>query len=344
MDSEQRLVVTGVNFRKTALEVRNKFALTTDNIRHIYIDPTYSKPKDFFILSTCNRTEIYSITDKPETLIDFLSHYSHAAEEEVKQYTFLKEGNEAMQHLFQVASGLDSQILGDYEIIGQLKNAFALSKEHSCLSGYMEKLVNASLQASRQVRNNTSISDGTTSVSYAVIQQLKQQIGGHNAMRICLMGLGKIGTVTLKNLKSYLPQHQITIINRNETKAQIIAEEFKVDFARFDKQDDLLKLSEVLIVATGADHPIITKEQIESSRVKFLFDLSVPSNVSDEVKTLGGLKFYDIDGLSKIVNETISKRKDQVPEALEIIEDHIAGFKEWEKRRVLYSPKEEAKE
>lgn len=342
-DSEYRLIVTGVNFRKTALEVRNKFALTTDNIRHIYQDNDFDKPKDFFILSTCNRTEIYGVTDEADTLVNFLSHYSHANEQEVKEYTFCKEGDEAMQHLFRVASGLDSQILGDYEIIGQLKNAFALSKSNDCLSGYMEKLVNASLQASRQVRNSTSISDGTTSVSYAVIQLLKQQLGSKEPMHICLMGLGKIGTLTLKNLKSYLPNHHITIINRNEAKAQDTAAEFDVAFAKYEEQEIVLQKSDVLIVATGADHPIITKQQIEPSKVKILFDLSVPSNVSNEVKAMPQLQFYDIDNLSKIVNETISKRKDQVPLALEIIDEHIAGFKEWEKRRAFYTKSENEK-
>ncbi len=335
------MVVTGVNFRKTALEVRNKFALTTDNIRLIYEDKTFDKPDDFFILSTCNRTEIYSITKQPELLVNFLSHYSHADEEEARKYTFVKTGDEAVNHLFQVAAGLDSQILGDYEIIGQLKNAFALSKTHQYASGYLEKLVNASLQSSRQVRNGTSISDGTTSVSYAVIQLLKKEIGDKKPMNICLMGLGKIGTLTLKNLKSYLPQHKITLINRNEIKAEDAARQFDVAFAKFEEQDSVLQNSDVLIVATGADHPIVTGQEIESSKVKLLFDLSVPSNVSPEVKSLETLKFYDIDGLSKIVNETISKRKEQVPVALGIIEEHINEFKEWEARRALYSGKEE---
>jgi len=338
-DIEERLVVTGVNFRKTALEVRNKFALTTENIKHIYEDLNYQKPDDFFILSTCNRTEIYGITNQPELLVNFLLHYSHAKEEESRNYTFIKDGEEAVQHLFQVASGLDSQILGDYEIIGQLKNAFALSKTHNCLSGYMEKLVNSSRQASRQVRKNTCISDGTTSVSYAVIQLLKQEITHCNAMNICLMGLGKIGTLTLKNLKCYLPQHKITLVNRNEVRAEAAAHEYKVDFVKLEEQDEVLQNSDVLIVATGADHPLITKQQIESSKIKLLFDLSVPSNVRADVKEISGLKFYDIDSLSKIVNETISKRKNQVPVALEIIDEHIADFKEWEKRKALYCAK-----
>jgi len=338
-DIEERLVVTGVNFRKTALEVRNKFALTTENIRHIYEDQNYKKPDDFFILSTCNRTEIYSITSQPELLVNFLLHYSHATEEESRQYTFIKDGEEAIQHLFQLASGLDSQILGDCEIIGQLKNAFTLSKENNCLSGCMEKIVNSALQASRQVRNNTCISDGTTSISYAVIQLLKQEIGHSNPLKICLIGLGKIGTLTLKNLKCYLPHPKITIVNRNEIRAEAAANEHQVDFVKLEEQDAVLQNSDVLIVATGADHLLISKPQIVNSKIKLLFDLSVPSNVSADVKDISGLKFYDIDGLSKIVNETILKRKNQVPVALEIIEDHMATYKEWEKRRALYTAK-----
>ena len=155
------------------------------------------------------------------------------------------------------------------------------------------------------------------------------------------MGLGKIGTLTLKNLKSYLPQHKITLVNRNEVRAESAALEYKVDFAKLEAQDAVLQNADVLIIATGADHPLITKPQIESSKIKLLFDLSVPSNVSADVKEIGGLKFYDIDNLSKIVNETISNRKNQIPVALEIIDEHIAQFKEWEKRRALYSAKGE---
>src|SRR5437762_432734 len=129
------LVVVGVNYRKTALEVRNKYALTTENIRHIYEDPNRHGPADFFILSTCNRTEIYCITNEPQHLIDLFSRYRDIDLAEAAQCTFIKTGDEALKHLFRVASGLDSQILGDHEIIAQLKNAFLLAKTHSCTSG-----------------------------------------------------------------------------------------------------------------------------------------------------------------------------------------------------------------
>ena len=336
MNTQKQLVVTGVNYRKTALEIRNKFALTPEKIKSIYEEQNSDKQSDFFILSTCNRTEIYSLTETPTQVSELLHKSSKAEYSETKNYTFIKEGDEAIKHLFEVASGLDSQILGDYEIIGQLKNAFSLSKEHHSVSGYMEKLVNASLQASRQVRNKTSVSNGTTSVSYAVIQLMKKELADKSGMTICLMGLGKIGTLTLKNLKSYLPQHNIIIVNRDESKAEAAAKEYGVEFAKFDNHREVLQNADVLVVATGADYHLVTTKHIETTKIKLLFDLSVPSNVCPDVKEVEGLKFYEVDNLSKIVNETLEHRKEDIPQALQIIDEHIAEFKEWEKRRKIY--------
>jgi glutamyl-tRNA reductase len=232
---------------------------------------------------------------------------------------------------------MDSQILGDYEIIGQLKNAFMLAKSHGRTSGYMEKLFNSALQSSRQVKSRTALSDGTTSVSYAVIQLLKEAIGGNEPMNVCLMGLGKIGTLTLKNLKHYLPQHKITLLNRNESKAESAADEYKVDYAPFESQQQVLETADVLIVATGADHAIITKKDLTTSKLKMIFDLSVPSNVHHDVKEIEGLQHYNIDELSKIVNQSIETRRSEIPVAEAIIAEHFEEFRQWEYRRAHYT-------
>ncbi|HWB64943.1 MAG TPA: glutamyl-tRNA reductase [Chitinophagales bacterium] len=337
MSNYERLVVAGVNFRKTSLEVRSKFALTTDSIRKIYEENNPEHPGDFFILSTCNRTEIYSTIQQPEKLIHLLAAHKDLSPDELINYTFTKTDNEAVKHLFRVASGLDSQILGDYEIVGQLKNAFNLAKGYGKTSGYVEKLINGAVQASKQVKNNTALSDGTTSVSYAVIQLLKNNIESSSPLHVCLMGLGKIGTLTLKNLRCYLPQHQITLVNRNEEKAELTAGEYKVSYAPFASQQEVMSSADILIVATGADHPIITKSDVEQSRVKLVFDLSVPSNVSPEVKNLEGIQMYDIDELSKIVNDTIESRRTEIPIAESIIDEHIDEFRQWEERRNIFA-------
>jgi glutamyl-tRNA reductase len=337
IEGSTRLNVVGVSFRKTTLEVRNKFALTTEHIKKIYGDGSGKYPKDFFILSTCNRTEIYSTCENPETLLNLLAENTLATTEEVNEFAFIKTGNEAIIHLFRVASGMDSQILGDYEIIGQLKNAFNLAKAHERSSGFMEKVLNSSLQASRQVKSRTALSDGTTSVSYAVIQILKDTIGNKQPLNVCLMGLGKIGTLTLKNLTHYLPQHKVTVLNRNESKAELAAEEYKVDYAPFTSQQDVLENTDVLVVATGADHAIISKKDLANGRVKMIFDLSVPSNVSPDVREVEGVQLYNIDELSKIVNQSIEARRSEVPMAEAIIAEHFEEFRQWEIRRAHYT-------
>ena len=331
-----KMVVAGVNFRKATLEIRNKFALTSDHIKRIYADTENGNPDDFFILSTCNRTEVYSSTADSRALLNLLAANSEASLEDLAQCTFVKSGDEAIKHLFRVAAGLDSQILGDYEIIGQLKNAFNLAKSYGKANGFMEKLVNSSLQSSRRVKNDTSLSDGTTSVSYAVIQLLKQTLGHEEPKRVCLLGLGKIGTLTLKNLIHYLPQHKIVLVNRNESKAETAAGEYKVDYAPFENQQEVLKNADILIVATGAEHSIISKEDIASTEVKMIFDLSVPSNVSPLVKELDGVEMYNIDELSKIVNQVIDARRVEIPMAEAIIDEHLDEFRQWEIRRSQY--------
>ena len=270
-----QLVVAGVNFRHTPLEIRNKFALTTDRIKSIY-NAESDCLRDIFILSTCNRTEIYS-SNYAAIMEQLYSIYSHLPAEEILENVYVKTGDDAISHLFKVASGLDSQILGDHEIIGQIKNAFALAKTHNRSSGYLEKMVNAALQASRAVKSRTKISDGTTSVSYAVIQLLRDLVSSENKTNVSLIGLGKIGTVTLKNLKHYLPGTKITVVNRNNGKAEQAAADYGVNYAPFHNQQELLAETDVLVVATGADHTIITKEEIERSKVKVIFDLAVPS-------------------------------------------------------------------
>jgi glutamyl-tRNA reductase len=265
----------------------------------------------------------------------FVAH-TDVCREEIEQYTFIKYGEDAIRHLYSVAAGIDSQILGDYEIVRQIKTAFAAAKENNMVSGALEKIVSESLKASKQVRANTSISDGTTSISYAVVKLLKAETAQEPPQNICLMGLGKIGALTLKNLTNYAPDHNLTLINRDESKAEMYAADYDLRYAREHEQDEVLKRADILIVATGADHPLITKQHILQSDIKLIFDLSVPSNVCPEVKKMDGIKLFDIDQLSRIVDETVEKRQKQIPQALQIIEANIEEYKVWKKRRSEY--------
>jgi glutamyl-tRNA reductase len=329
------LTIVGVNYHNAPLDIRNKFAFSADAIQKIYTESN-ADLNDLFILSTCNRTEIYTTTHDLEKLFQVFLDYTDVTEGDIAAYTFVREGDEAIRHLFKVASGIDSQILGDYEIVRQLKGAFGVAKENNKVSGLLEKLVSESLKASKQVKAATNISDGTTSVSYAVVKLLKQEAAEGIHQNICLMGLGKIGALTLKNLLHYLPDHSLTLINRNEIKAEAFAIEYKVRYAKEEEHKDIFAASDTLIVATGADHALVTKKDIEGTSIKLIFDMAVPSNVSADVRELEGVKLYDIDQLSMIVDETIENRKKQIPQAMEIIEANIEEYKEWKKRRSEY--------
>jgi glutamyl-tRNA reductase len=332
-----QFIVVGVNYKKTALDIRGKFAFTAEKIKQVYVDRQNTGCNNFFILSTCNRTEIYGIDVSPEALCNVFTHYREVSEEEIKRYVFVKKDDEAIHHLYRVASGLDSQILGDCEITAQLKNAFRLAKFHRCTGGYLEKLINSALQASREVRNLTQLSDGTTSVSYAVVQILRQLPADTLHKRICLIGIGKIGELTLKKIRHYLPAYPVTVVCRNESRAHEIMQRYSVAYVMMQNKSEAIQHADVLIVATASETPLISRSEIKNSSISAVIDLSVPSNVSADVRTMQGITFYDIDDLSEMINQTISKRATQVPYALEIIDKHVGYFKQWQLRSILYA-------
>lgn len=342
MENDICLTIIGVNYKKTSLEIRNKFALTTAAIRSVYHQSYGTEQRDFFILSTCNRTEIYALTPDAEQLIHLFRTHCHVSDSEIEDYIFIKKGTEAVRHLLRVASGLESQILGDYEIVGQLKKAFGEAKECGMVSGMMEKLITTALKTSKQVRATTSLSDGTTSTSYAVVQLFNKANATSDMKQVLLYGLGKIGSLTLKNLTHYLSDIDITLVNRNNAKSAALAEEYKVSAASYENISAALGNSEVLVVATGADHALITAADIRDTPVRLIFDLSVPSNVAAEVRDLEGVELYDIDQLSEIINETIDKRRSQVPMAESIIEENISELNEWQRRRVEFTAQRSA--
>nr|MBS0038096.1 glutamyl-tRNA reductase [Saprospiraceae bacterium] len=329
--------VVGVNYRKSSISVRNKFALTTTEIEEIYQTAGRSGRSNFFILSTCNRTEIYATEGSVDRVIDMLKTYTQASRQEIEEYLFVKRDLNAINHIFRVASGLDSQILGDCEIVNQMKKAFALAKKHKCSGGYLEKILNMALQASKAVRTHTTLSDGTTSVSFATIKLIKEYFKESYGNQICLLGLGKIGLITLANLKEYLPHNHITVINRNNEKAADTAAKHLVEFHPFEKQEQAIERADILIVATGANHAIIDSSSLQNSKVKLVIDLAVPSNVNPEVADLESVTLFDVDSLSLRVNQTLQNRQNNIPLALEIIDEHVVELTSWVMRKMEYT-------
>ncbi len=326
-----RLFVVGINFKKADAAHRNRYAITYDQARRAYDENGSGCLQHFFILSTCNRTEIYALVPCEYILLHFLKAYCQGTMEEIHQLSYVKEGDEAIGHFLTVAAGLDSQIPGDYEIISQIKNAFQLSKAYGRTNGYLERLVNQALRVSKVVRNKTSFSNGTLSVSYAVTQQIKRT--GIEKPTICLLGLGEIGLLTLKNLKAYLPDAAICVVNRDEDKLKNVAATYEVKTASLKFLNTSLHGCDFVIVCTSAPEPILTKEVLAGNSVKFIFDLSIPQNVESAVYADTGYVVMDIDLISREINKTVSGRLAEVPKVKKVVTEKAREFIEWEGRR-----------
>ena len=220
-----KFFIAGINYRKTDALIRGQFAVNPEQYNTILqLAPDFAV-HEFFLISTCNRTEIYGFADEADQLIRLLCTQTEGTVEQFRQLSYIKQGQEAINHLFTVGGGLDSQILGDYEIVGQIKQSAKLAKQHDRIDAFTESLVNCMLQSSKAIKNNTALSDGTVSVSFAAVQYIRKHIKGIKNKKILLLGTGKFGRNTCKNLVDYLGTKNITLINRTEEKATTLAEE-----------------------------------------------------------------------------------------------------------------------
>lgn len=328
--------VLSVSFEKADVETRGKFAFFDENIKNFVARIHDEDLGDAFVVSTCNRTEIYTTSN----------NYLLVAEEYCKTIgvnlsDFLPFANiltkeEALQHLFRVAAGLESQIIGDFEIIGQIKKAYArFKKERQNSNPYLERSINSAIQISKRIKNETAISNGAASVSYAAVHYILNNQKRLTEKNILLLGVGEIGQNTVENLVKHIYQPKIKIANRTQETAEKISEKYKIphiDYADFDKE---LQNTDILIVATGAKTPIISKSHFQNGRETLVIDLSIPRNVDKDVSELDHVTLIDVDVLSKQIQQTIQQREKEIPKAEKIIKEMTKDFLEWEKKRKL---------
>lgn len=325
--------VVGINYKKTDASIRGQFAINNTQYANILnIAPSFGI-SEFFILSTCNRTEIYGFADNASQLIEILCTQTLGDKETFSELCYIKQGAEAIQHIFEVGAGLESQILGDYEIIGQLKLAVKFAKENGFVGAFTERLVNSVLQSTKVVKNKTALSGGTVSVSFAAVQYIKKNVTKIANKNILLLGIGKIGRNTCKNLVDYLNTKRITLINRTEEKAIELAEELGLKYASMDDLSAHIQSADIILVATNSNDPIILKSHLENFGGKIIIDLSIPYNVAKDAQQLPNVTLINVDELSKLKDKTLQKRMAEVPAAKEIIAEHKAEFLEWSEMR-----------
>ncbi|GGG35882.1 glutamyl-tRNA reductase [Bizionia arctica] len=319
----------GLSYKKADAEIRGHFSLDENSKSNLLQQAKENGIESLIVTSTCNRTEIFGFAEHPYQLIQLLCENTKGTVEEFQKVAYIFKGKEAISHMFKVGSGLDSQILGDFEIISQLKTSARNSKKVNLLNAFLERLINAVIQASKRIKTETNISSGATSVSFASVQYIMKNVENVTNKNILLFGTGKIGRNTCENLVKHTKNEHITLINRTKNKAEEVAGKFNLLVKDYANLQEEINQSDVLIVATGAQNPTVDKHLIQSKKPLLILDLSIPRNVNVNVSELEQVTLIHLDDLAQITDETLEKRKAQIPQAKQIIQEVEADFNSW---------------
>lgn len=333
LSKHQTFYAVGLSYKKADAEIRGKFSLDSKAKTNLLQQAKADGIESLIVTSTCNRTEMYGYAEHPFQLIKLLCENSDGTVEDFQKVAYVYKNQEAISHMFRVGTGLDSQILGDFEIISQIKSSFIEAKSIGLANAFMERLINSVIQASKRIKTETGISSGATSVSFASVQFILRNVDDLKNKNILLFGTGKIGRNTCENLVKHTKNEHITLINRTKGKAEKIAGKFNLvvkDYA--DLQLEIQK-ADVLVVATGAHNPTVDAAILKLKKPLLILDLSIPKNVDEDVRNISGVTLVHLDELSQMTDETLEKRRSHLPAAEAIIEEVKEEFKTWVKAR-----------
>jgi len=334
ISKHHRFITVGLSYQKADALLRGKFALEKGAIDALLDQAREEGIDGLLVTSTCNRTELHGFASAPQHLIRLLCHHSQGSENEFEAVGYVYQDQDAIAHLFRVGAGLDSQILGDFEIISQLKAAFIQSRAKGLANAFLERLVNSVIQASKRIKNETGISSGATSVAFAAVQYLLARVPNIEKRSILLYGAGKIGRNTCENLVKHTQNPRITLINRTLDKAEAVGGKFQLKVRPYEALQQTIEESEILIVATGALQPTIIPDMIRQGSQRWVLDLSIPMNVAPEVADIPGVTLVHLDQLSRITDSTLEARREYVPQAEAILQEVHSDFNQWlESRR-----------
>jgi len=335
----------GLNHKTAPIKVREKFVFCEEDVKRFVPKLIEIGLNGAIVVSTCNRTEIYfdysgnDITCFTDTIENKLFEW-RKADKSVSSHFYRKYQEDASLHLFRVASGLDSMALGEYQIVGQLKDAFAISEKFEVNSSTLIRLFNKAFEAGKKVRTQTELSKGAISVSYAAVELANNKLKHLISHPTLLVGAGQTGELTIQNLIKK-GCSKFTIINRTFAKASELAERYNGVAKEFSELEKQLRKNDIVIASTASKKELITKELVENVMAKrenkpmFFVDLSVPRNIACDVNEIENVFVFDIDDLNAVVDATFGKRKGEIEKAEIIISEVVNEFTDWQHTRIL---------
>ena len=333
------IVDIGMNHKTAPVELRELVAFGGHTIDEVMNSVRSIKDiKESIVLSTCNRVEILFTTDKEkkakEAVIEFLSHISGIKREELRPALYIYDNEEAIRHIFRVGASLDSMIVGEPQILGQVKEAYRTAVDHKSSSVILNRLMHRTFSLAKRIRTETDISGSAVSVSFAAVELGKKIFGDLQGKKALLIGAGEMAELAA----TYLLNNRIArilVANRTFTRAVELADRFHGKAISFEEIGDQLLEVDIVITSTASPEPIISLNQVRKTmrgrknRPLFFIDIAVPRDVDSQVNTIANVFLYDIDDLTGIVESNIEKRKGEAVKAERMVAEEVIKFTEW---------------
>ena len=333
-----QLFTIGVNHTTAPISIRENVAFTDANLRHALSDLTAKKAVEAAILSTCNRTEIYVQSATPEPILHWLAQYHRLDLNNIQPYTYTLTNQEAVKHAFRVASGLDSMVLGEPQILGQFKQSVKIAQDAGTLGTMLHKLFQRTFEVAKEVRTNTDIGANSISMAAAAIKLAQRIFGDISQQKVLFIGAGEMIELCADHFAAQKPK-SITIANRSLERGNDLAEKIGGQAILLNDLPDRFAEFDIVITSTASQLPIVGLGMVERAikarrhRPMFMVDLAVPRDIEPEVAQLDDVFLYTVDDLAQVVNEGMVNRQEAAINAEIIVQARVEHFMQWLAKR-----------
>jgi len=339
------LIAVGINHRTAPLEVREKLWMSEDEIRKAVANLKERVFAECFIVSTCNRTELYGLfkggaeaeaqtPSDVDALKDFLVEFKSAGDAVKHEHLYHMISTNAVNHLFKVASGIDSMVIGDVQILSQIKDGFNIASEQKSTGTFLHRLLQSAYHVGKRTRSETTIAEGAVSVSYAAVELANKIFSDLSKKSALLIGAGETGELTAKHLVGR-GIGELFVANRTKSKAETLVAALGGKAVDFDTILPMLSRVDIVVSSVTSDGYLLTKNDVQkalkerSHKPLFVIDLGVPRNIDPEINKMENVFLYDLDGISRIIDQNLQKRKAELPRVNEIILEELTEFSSW---------------
>lgn len=335
------IVLVGLNHRTATVELRERVSFTAEQARSA-AEQLRERGilAETLVLSTCNRSEVYgvppeSIRESAPALSSFLSSFHSLRDDALVQSLYHHYDQEAVRHLFRVAAGLDSMLLGEAEILGQVREAYRAAHNHHATGPVLNRLFQGALEVGKRVRTETDLGTRPMSVASAGVKLAERIFGKMNDRSALVLGAGAISEQVVSQLRDRGIAH-LTVMNRSRDRAEVLARQFHGKVAAWGEWEAALASPDVIVSSVSAEEPVLTREIVQSAmavrenRALFLMDLGLPRNIDPSVASLYNVYVYTLDDLSDVVQQNRSARESEIPRAESIVDEHVSKFLSWQ--------------